>query len=60
MQQFKLFQVGAISFMLGAVTLLLLIVVGIFIHQLTLTDEMADEGTPASVDTIDVMMETSD
>ena len=50
--------------MLGAVTLLLVFVVGIFIHQLSLTDDLVEEGIPASgnvdVDKIDVMMETSD
>ena len=57
-------QVGTLPFMLGAVTLLLVFVVGIFIHQLSLTDDLVEEGIPASgnvdVDTIDVMMETSD
>ena len=55
---------GTLPFMLGAVTLLLVFVVGIFIHQLSLTDALVEEGMPASenvdVDTIDVMMETSD
>lgn len=56
-------QVGTIPFMLGAVTLLLVFVVAIFIHQLSLTDDLVEEGIPASavdVETIDVMMETSD
>ena len=57
-------QVGTIPFMLGAVTLLLVFVVAIFIHQLSLTDDLTEEGIPASVnvdvETIDVMMETSD
>ena len=56
-------QVGTLPFMLGAVTLLLVFVVAIFIHQLSLTDDLVEEGIPASavdVETIDVMMETSD
>ena len=50
--------------MLGAVTLLLVFVIAICIHQLSLTDDLLEEGIPASgnvdIATIDVMMETSD
>ena len=57
-------QVRTLPFMLGAVTLLLVFVVAIFIHQLSLTDDLVEEGIPVSgnvdVETIDVMMETSD
>ena len=50
--------------MLGIVSLLLVFMVGILIHQMILTGDLEEEVIPASgnvdVDTIDVMMETSD
>ena len=58
------FQVRTLPFMLGIVSLLFVFVVGILIHQMTLTGDLEEEVIPASgnvdVDTIDVMMETSD
>ena len=54
----------ALTFTLGVVTIVLMFVVGILIHQMTLTVDLAEEGIPESgnvdVDTIDVMMEASD
>lgn len=50
--------------MLVVLTLLFVFVVGIFIHQMTMTGDLKEEVIPESgnvdVDTIDVMMETSD
>ena len=50
--------------MLILLTLLFVFVVGILIHQMTLTGDLEEELIPESgnvdVDTIDVMMETSD